>query len=41
MSILQRYEPKVGDIICWKGFKKEEKWVMTENLIFPALLNSN
>ena len=31
------YEPRRGDLICWKGFQNDDgKWVAAESVIFSA-----
>ena len=37
MSTRKNYEPKVGDIICWKGFFQDRRWTIMESIVFPQL----
>ena len=38
MVTSEGYEPKEGDVICWKGFRTEEgEWVIIEGLVFLAM----
>ena len=36
MSTVDRYKPKQGDAICWKGYREDGKWIVLESIIFPA-----
>ena len=37
MSTKKNYKPKIGDIICWKGFFQEKRWTIMESIVFPQL----
>jgi len=37
MATQSGYDPKEGDAICWKGYQKDGKWIISESLFLPAL----
>ena len=37
MATSPNYQPKVGDVICWKGFQNTDgEWIAAESIFFPV-----
>lgn len=36
MAIKEEYRPENGDLICWKGYRLNRKWYITESIVIPS-----